>query len=95
MALLLNFFATALLHRYFRYKTGRLKTCRSFSALFRRKTRHLRMSKLFFCFPIRATLTIVVVEDTELDPFNNPVREGLRLPTYGPPTKEVAHPCSR
>ena len=51
------------------------------------------MCKPFFCFPIRATLTIVVVEDIELDPFNNLAREGLRLPTYGPPTKEVAHPC--
>ena len=38
-------------------------------------------------------MTIVVVEDIELDPFNNPAREGLCLPTYGPPTKEVAHPC--
>ena len=50
------------------------------------------MCKPFFCFPIRATLTIVVVEDIELDPFNNPAREGLRLPTYGPPTKEVPTP---
>ena len=50
------------------------------------------MCKSFFCFPIRATLTIVVVEDIELEPFNNPTREGLHLPTYGPPTKEVAHP---
>ena len=50
------------------------------------------MCKPFFCFLIRATLTIVVVEDIELDPFNNPAREELRLPTYGPPTKEVAHP---
>ena len=25
-------------------------------------------------------------------PSNNPAQEGLRLPTYGPPTK-VAHPC--
>ena len=24
---------------------------------------------------------------------NNPVRERLRLPTCGPPTNEVAHPC--
>ena len=51
------------------------------------------MRKPFFCFPVRATLTIVLVEDIELDPFNNPARDGLRLPTYGPPTKEVAHPC--
>ena len=53
------------------------------------------MCKPFFCFPIRATLTIVVVEDIELDPFNNPARKGLRLPTYCPPTKEIAHPCYR
>ena len=37
----------------------------------------------------------LVVEDIELDPSNNPTREGLRLPTYGPSTKEVAHPWSR
>ena len=36
-------------------------------------------------------MTLVVVEDIELDPFNNPAQEGLRLPTYGPSTKEVAH----
>ena len=89
---LLKFFAAALLHLYFRYKTGHLKTCRRFFAL-RRKTGHLRMCKPFFCFLIRATLTIVVVEDIELDPFNNPAREGLRLPTCGQPTKEVAHPA--
>ena len=47
----------------------------------------------FFCFPIRATLTIVVVEPIELDPSNNSAREGLRLPTCGPLTKTVAHPC--
>ena len=94
MAPLFKFFATALLRRYFRYKTGHLKTCRPFFALFRRKTEHLRMCKSFFCCPIRATLTIVVVEDIELDPFNNPAREGLRLSTYGPPTKEVVYPCS-
>ena len=92
---LLNFFATALLHRYFWYKTGHLKTCRPFLALFRRKTGHLRMCKPFFCFPIRATLTIVVVEDIERDPFNHPAREELRLPRYGPPTKKVAHPWSK
>ena len=39
--------------------------------------------------------SIAVVEDLELDPSNNPAREGLRLSTYGPPTKEVAHPCAR
>ena len=38
-------------------------------------------------------MTTVVIEDIEIDPFNNPAREGLRLPTYGPPTEEVAHPC--
>ena len=37
-------------------------------------------------------MTLVVVEDIELDPSNNPAQEGLRLPTYGPSTKEVAHP---
>ena len=47
---------------------------------------------LFFCFPIRVTLTIIVVEHIELDPSNNPAREGLRLPTCGPLTKTVAHP---
>ena len=51
------------------------------------------MCRSFFCFTIRATLTIVVVERIELDPSNNPVREGLHLPTYGPLTKKVAHPC--
>ena len=51
------------------------------------------MCKPFFCFRVRATLTIVIVEDIELDPFNNPAREGLRLPTLSPPTKEVARPC--
>ena len=97
MAPLLKFFATALLHQYFRYKTGHLKMCRPFFALFHRNTGHLRMCKSFFCFRIRATLTIVqvVVEDIELDPFNNLAREGLRLPTCDPPTKEVAHPWSR
>ena len=92
MAPLFKFFATALLHRYFQYHTGHLKTLRTFFALFRRKTGHLRICKPFFCFPIRATLTIVVVEDIELDTFYNPAREGLRLPAYGAPTKEVAHP---
>ena len=53
------------------------------------------MCKPFFCFPIKATLTIVVVEDIAFDPFNNQARKGLRLPTYGPPTEEVAHPCSK
>ena len=74
---LLKFFATALLHRYFRYETGHLKMYRPFFALFCRKTGHLRMCKPFFCFPIRATLTVVVVEDFELDPFNSPAREGI------------------
>ena len=32
-------------------------------------------------------------DDIKLDPSNNSAREGFRLPTYGPPTKEVAHPC--
>ena len=27
-----------------------------------------------------------------LYPLNNPAREGLRLPTCGPPAEEVAHP---
>ena len=36
----------------------------------------------------------IVVKDIELDPFDNPAREGLRLTTYGPRTKEVAHPWS-
>ena len=53
------------------------------------------MCKPFVCFPIKATLTTVVVEDIKLDPFNNPAWEGLRLPTYGLPTKEVAHPCCK
>ena len=51
------------------------------------------MCRPFFFLPITATLTIVVVEHVELDPSNNPAREGLRLPTYGPLTKKVAHPC--
>ena len=50
------------------------------------------MRRPFFSLPITATLTIVVVENIELDPFNNTAREGLRLPTYGPLTKKVAHP---
>ena len=51
------------------------------------------MVNLFFSLPITATLIIVVVENIELDPSNNPAREGLRLPTYGPLTKKVAHLC--
>ena len=50
------------------------------------------MCKPFVCFPIRATQTIEVVEDIELNPFNNPAREGLCLPTYGPPTKKLPTP---
>ena len=37
----------------------------------------------------------LVAEDIELDPSNNPAREELCLPIYGPPTKEVAHPWLR
>ena len=48
-----------------------------------------------FAFPVIAALTIVVVEDIELNPSNNPAREGLRLPTYGLSTKEIAHPCAK
>ena len=51
------------------------------------------MCRPFFSLPITATLIIVVVENIELDPSNNPAQEGLRLPTYGPLTKKVAHPC--
>ena len=47
------------------------------------------MRRPFFCFPIRATPTIIVVEHIELDSSNNPAREGLRLPTCGPLTKTV------
>ena len=61
------------------------------------------MVDLFFSLPSTATLIIVVVENIELDPSNNPAREGLRLSTYtfvfphlvlrfGPLTKKVAHP---
>ena len=50
---------------------------------------------LFFCFPIRVTLTIIVVEHIELDPSNNPAREGHRFTTCGPLTKTVAHPWPR
>ena len=46
----------------------------------------------FVALPVTAALTIVVVGDIELGPSNYPAREGLRLPTYGLPTKEVAHP---
>ena len=63
-----------------------------FHRYFRWKTEHLRMCRSFFALPIRAALTIVVVEDIELDPSNHLAWEGLRLPKYGPPTEEVTHP---
>ena len=76
-----------------------LRTCRPFFwslTIFSVENIFFCSSKtFFFALPISATLTIVVVEDIELDPSNHPVREGLHFSTYGPPTKEVAYPCSK
>ena len=97
MAPLLKFFATPLFHRYFWWKTGHLRTCRPFFCSFLVKNKTFEDVWTFFSFSDQSgpDNSSPVVEDIELDPSNNPVREGFRLSTCGPSTEEVAHPCSR
>ena len=63
-----------------------------FSVEFKHRTSKECVDLFIFSLPITATLTIVVVENIELDPSNNPAREGLRLPTHGPLTKKLPTP---
>ena len=48
---------------------------------------------LFFTLPTSAVLIFAVVLDIKYDLSNNLARQrrGLHYPTYGPPTRKVAH----